>query len=243
LIKWSLKELPEVDSTQNLIRKLGAEGAPEGTVVVAKRQIAGRGRHGRTWVSPEGGLYMSFLLRPPTSAALQTLTLTASLAVVSGIQSATGLKANIRWPNDVMIKDKKVAGVIAESSFTGKGLSFAMVGIGVNCNSSVSSVEPSSPATSLAGELGRDTDINQLRQAILDSFGAAYGEWLKGTDVIRLARGVIGTIGKRVAVTMKSGENLEGVARGIDQAGGLLLERNGKKLVIHSEDIELLREA
>jgi BirA family transcriptional regulator, biotin operon repressor / biotin---[acetyl-CoA-carboxylase] ligase len=243
MIKWLLNEFGEVESTQTILRNLGSLGVNEGTVVVAKRQTAGRGRHGRAWVSPEGGLYMSILLRPPTPAALQTLTLTASLAVVRGIENATGLNAKIRWPNDVMIKDKKVAGVIAESSFTGEGLTFVMVGIGVNCNSTVSSVEPSSPATSLAGELGRDTDIKQLRQAILDSFGTVYDEWLRGTDAVKLARGVIGTIGKRAVVTMKSGENLEGVVQDIDQAGGLLLERNGQKLTIHSEDVERLREA
>ncbi len=242
MIKWSLKELPEVSSTQDLVRKLATDNAPEGTVVIAKRQTAGRGRHGRAWASPEGGLYMSLLLRPPSPAMLQTLTLTASLAVVRGIKNATGLKARIRWPNDVMIGDKKVAGVIAESSFTGEGLSFVIVGIGVNCNSSVSSVEPSSPTTSLAGELGQDTDVKQLRQAILEAFGAGYDEWLKGTDVVKLARGAIGTIGKRVAVTMKSGENLDGVARDINQSGGLLLERKGERLIIHAEDVERLRE-
>ena len=243
MIMWSLKELQEVGSTQDLVRELAAEGAAEGTVVVAKRQTAGRGRHGRAWVSPDGGLYMSLLLRPPSSPALQTLTLTASLAVVRGIEDATGLKAQIRWPNDVVIKDKKVAGVIAESSFTGAGLSFVIVGIGVNCNSSITSVDPSSPASNLAGELGRDIDIKHLRGSILEEFGTAYDEWLNGTDVIKLTRGVIRTIGRRIVITMKSGQDLEGVAQDIDQTGGLLLVRNERELVIHAEDVERLRES
>jgi len=242
LIKWSFNEFNEVGSTQAVLRNLGGLGAQEGTVVVARRQTAGKGRHGREWVSPEGGLYMSLLLWPPQTAILQTLTLAASLAVVRGIESATRLKTGIRWPNDVMVEEKKAAGVIAESSFTGQGLTFVMVGIGVNCNSSVTSVEPSSPATSLAEELEQKTDLKKLRESILEAFGTVYDESLKGADVTKSARDTIRTLGKSVVVTLKSGETLEGIARDIDQAGGLLLERNNGPVTLHAEDVERLRE-
>jgi len=242
LIKWSLNEFNEVGSTQAVLRNLGAFGVEEGTVVVAKRQTAGKGRHGREWVSPEGGLYMSLLLRPPQTAMLQTLTLAASLAVVRGIENVTGLKTGIRWPNDVMVEGKKVAGVIAESSFTGQGLEFVMVGIGVNCNSKVTSVEASNPATSLSEELGREADIKKLRQEILDAFGAVYDEWLNGAEILKSARGSIQTLGKRVVVTMRSGETLEGLARDIEPAGGLLLERNDGQITLRAEDVERIRQ-
>jgi BirA family biotin operon repressor/biotin-[acetyl-CoA-carboxylase] ligase len=237
-----LKELAEVDSTQNLVRELGAEEAPEGTVVVAKRQTAGRGRRGRTWVSPEGGLYMSVLLRPPSSAMLQTLTLASSLAVVQGIKKATELDALISWPNDIMIGGKKVAGVIAESNYAGQKLSFVALGIGVNCNSGVPSEDIWSTATSLADQVGREVDIVLLRQAILEAFVVIHEMWLSGGDVIEAVRRAMGTIGKLVVVKMKSGGELNGFARDIEQTGGLVLELDDRKLVVHAEEVERLKE-
>jgi BirA family biotin operon repressor/biotin-[acetyl-CoA-carboxylase] ligase len=242
MIKWSFNEFAEVDSTQNVLRNLGRYGVNEGAVVVAKRQTAGRGRQGRQWDSPEGGLYMSLLFRPTSAANLQTLTVASSLAVVRGIEKATGLKTRIRWPNDVMVGGKKVAGVIAESSFTGEGLSFVMVGIGVNCNAKVTTVEPTNAATSLSEELGKEADIKELRQAILDAMGSIYDQRLGGADTMKLARGAIGTLGKRVEVKTKSGKTIEGMAIDVEPAGGLVLEQAEGKLTLRAEDVERLRE-
>jgi BirA family biotin operon repressor/biotin-[acetyl-CoA-carboxylase] ligase len=243
MITWSLNELLEVDSTQNVLRDLAVSGASEGTVVVARRQTSGRGRHGRSWVSPEGGLYMSLLLRPPPSAQLRTLTLAASLAVVRGIRSATGLDVLIGWPNDIIIGGKKLAGVIAESTYIGQRLSFVTIGIGVNCNSTVSSEVASSPVTSLAEEVGKGIDLVQLRRTILDAFADIHDEWLKGVDVIGAARSSVGTIGRRVAIATKSGGVFEGVARDIEPNGDLVLQLADRKLIVHAADVELLREA
>ena len=243
VITWSLNELVEVDSTQNVLRRLGFAGADEGTLVVAKRQIAGRGRHGRTWASPEGGLYMSLLLRPPPSAMLQTLTLASSLAVVRGMKKATNVDALIRWPNDVMIKGRKVAGVVAESSYVGQRLSFVTVGIGVNCNSGVALEDPSSPATSLAEQVGDEVDLVRLRQAILEAFAAIHEKWLGGEDMVSAARGAIGTIGKRVVVEKKSGESFKGRVQDVERMGGLVLELSDRRLILQAEEVERLREA
>lgn len=243
MIRWTLKELPDVGSTQDMVRELAAEGAPEGTVVIAKRQSAGRGRHGRAWVSPEGGLYMSLLLRPPSSRRIQTLTLLASLAVARGIKNATGLKVRLRWPNDVMIADGKVAGVIAESSYSGQELSFVTVGIGVNCNTRVPSADSWSHATDLAKELGCKVDIQKLRDSILEAFGVTHEEWFGGADAVQGARSIMETLGKRIVITTKSGETLEGEACGIDSEGGLVVERGGKEFTLRAEDVERLRES
>jgi BirA family biotin operon repressor/biotin-[acetyl-CoA-carboxylase] ligase len=185
---------------------------------------------------------MSLLLRPPTSERIQTLTLVASFAVARGIKNATSLKVRLRWPNDVMIEDKKVAGVIAESSYRGQELSFATVGIGVNCNSKVPSADSWSPATNLAEELGRKLDIVTLRNSILEAFGAAYEEWLGGKDVVESTRSSIGTLGKHVVIATRSGETIEGKARDINSEGSLVVEQSGKKFTLHAEDVERLRE-
>jgi BirA family biotin operon repressor/biotin-[acetyl-CoA-carboxylase] ligase len=243
LIRWSVKEFDEVDSTQIVAGKLGADGAPEGTVVVAKTQTAGRGRHGRSWTSPEGGLYMSLLLRPPPSAEVQAFTLVAALAVARGIESDTGLDVLIRWPNDIVIEGKKAAGVITESSYHGRTLSFVSVGIGVNCNSRVPSTETQgNRVTSLTEELGRHLEITRLRQSILKAFGELYASWLRGANATEIASSRIGTLGKRVLVRMRSGESLEGVAEDIEPSGGLLVNSEGRKLTLRAEDVEWLRE-
>ncbi|MDV3293822.1 MAG: biotin--[acetyl-CoA-carboxylase] ligase [Nitrososphaerales archaeon] len=244
MITWSFLVLDEVDSTQSVAKRLGVEGSPEGMVVVAKRQSAGRGRLGRHWVSPEGGLYMSILLRPPDSAQAQTLTLLAAMAVVHGTKEATGLKTLIRWPNDVVVDGKKISGVIAESSFSGERMSFVVVGIGVNCNTKISSAKiEGNKATSLSEELGIAFDIPRVRQSILSKFGGLYEEWNQGVDVVERARGLVGTVGKRVEVRMMSGERIEGTAIELTETGGLLVTHGERRTTLRPEDIELLRES
>lgn len=241
-IQWRVKSMDRVDSTQTEASRLGSEGAPEGTVVVARMQTAGRGRRGRSWTSPDGGLYMSLLVRPPSSKRAETLTLVAALAVVRGIEAATGLKAQIRWPNDVVIRDKKVAGALAESNYRGEALSFVTVGIGVNCNSKITSDSAASPATSLVEGLGRNVDIVDTRKSILKAFADLYSKWLGGADPVEAVRSGISTLGKRVVVLTTAGKTLEGFAEGMEPSGGLRLNLDGRKLTIHAEDIEWLRE-
>jgi len=164
------------------------------------------------------------------------------LAVVRGISKETKVNCSIRWPNDVMIHGKKVSGVIAESSYIGQKLSFVAVGIGVNCNSEVSTEDPANPATNLADEAGRRIDIVKLRMAVLDAFAVVYDKWASGDDVLEKVRSTLGTVGKNVVVTMKSGKVLKGVARGIETTGDLVLELHDEKLVVRAEDVERLRE-
>lgn len=236
--------LDEVGSTQIVGKRLGSEGSPEGTVVVARRQTAGRGRLGRSWASPEGGIYMSILLRPPDGAEVQVLTLLAAVAVAHGVERATGLKALIKWPNDVVVGGRKVAGVIAESSYSGKRLSFAVVGIGVNCNAKIPPARiKGNQATSLLEEIGTTFDIPRVRESILSEFGDLYDLWTKGADIVERARELVGTVGKNVDVRLMSGKHLEGRALELTETGGLLVRRKRKKMILRPEDIQSLRES
>jgi biotin-[acetyl-CoA-carboxylase] ligase BirA-like protein len=122
----------ELGSTNDRLRELAAAGAPDGTVVLAGRQTAGRGRHGRTWHSPDGGLYLSLLLRPDLDPARGGwVTLAAALAVVRRVGSL-GAEARIKWPNDVLCGDRKLAGILAEAALEGGRIAQLVVGIGVN---------------------------------------------------------------------------------------------------------------
>src|SRR5712692_6055625 len=139
LVSWTIVELDEVGSTQDVAKALASMGAPEGTTVAAKSQSSGEGRVGRSWFSPAGGLYMSFILRPGNLQHPELVSLFTSVAVVQGVKHATGLSTKIRWPNDVMVGPKKLGGVIAEAQSYKQEITQVVVGVGVNCNAPLTS--------------------------------------------------------------------------------------------------------
>ena len=244
MVAWSFVELDDVDSTQAVAKGLAANGAPEGTTVVAKSQSSGRGRLGRSWVSPTGGLYMSFILRPTGISKPELVTLVTAVAVVDGIKQATGLETAIRWPNDIMTKGKKLAGVIAEAQADRQAITQVIVGVGVNCNSNVSGAWGlGNEATSLAEELGRHIETSKLRNSILDSFSHFYDMWRAGEDLIPLWKGYVASLGKTVSIKLKTNETAFSYqAVGIDPEGGLMIIKEGKQTVVRAEDLEWIRE-
>lgn len=244
MVSWAFVEYDEVESTQSLAAALADEGAPEGTAVTAKSQSAGRGRLGRDWVSPPGGLYMSVILRPSHIERPQLISLVFALAVVEGIGRLTGLAARIRWPNDVIVGGRKVGGVIAAGQSYGNEATRFVVGVGVNGNAPVRQVEPGGErATSLAEELGREVGLLELRSAILDAFSEFYERWKSGEDLTPLWAGNIGTIGKSVRVKM-TGDKREFHCKviGVGHEGELVVERDGNRTTLRAEDLERLRE-
>jgi BirA family biotin operon repressor/biotin-[acetyl-CoA-carboxylase] ligase len=244
MVTWNFVELDDVGSTQAIAKGLAAMGAPEGTTVVAKSQSLGEGRLGRTWVSPTGGLYMSFVLRPGSISRPELTTLIAAVAVVNGIKHAANLDTAIRWPNDVMVRGKKLAGVIAEAQSYKKEIIQVIVGVGVNCNTPVLNAEGlGKEATSLVEELGRHLGISELKHSILDSFSQLYDRWRAGEDMMPLWKGHVATLTKPVSIKLKTDEtafSYQGV--GIDSEGNLIVARDSKQTVVHAEDLEWLRE-
>ena len=219
------------------------DGALEGTVVVAKVQTAGRGRGGRAWLSPSGGLYMSVVLRPPAHPQPQLLSLVGALSVVKGIKSSTGIDSTIRWPNDVLVGRRKVSGVIVEASFSAQRLSFAVLGIGLNCNSKTPIVGlPTVNATSLMEELHERVDLARIRQGILDSLQSVYTSWLEGMDIVEEMESFMGTLGRRVLVKTTSGVEFTGTALGLDDSGALVMKSEGRRMSFQAEDVERLTE-
>lgn len=228
-----LVRLDVVSSTSDVARQLAEAGWPEGTVVVAKEQTAGRGRFGRRWESPEGGLWFSVLLRPPIGPEeLSGLPIVAGLAVARALKRSFGLDIELKWPNDVLIKGKKVCGVLVESSFTGEKLDFVIVGIGVNANFEPGELpEPiSSSSTTLRAELGADVDLDALLFSILSELGACYGALLSGQrrELLREAAGLMGF--PREARVLLGERELRGLAIGLADDGSLLLEVAGGRV-------------
>ena len=245
LVTWAFIELDEVGSTQAVAKGLASMGAAEGTTVVARSQTSGTGRLRRAWVSPVGGLYMSLILRPGGIPRPELVTLVSAVAVVQGIRTATGLAPTIRWPNDVMVNGKKLAGVIAEAQSYRQALTQVVVGIGVNCNSPVSRIdELKGEATSIREELGRSEEIAPLRHSILDSLSRLYEAWRTGKDMTRAWRSEVSTIGKRISVKLKSEETpFSCLGKALEEDGSLVVERADGETVIHAEELEWLRES
>ncbi len=230
----------EVDSTNRLAIELAREGAPEGTAVVAERQTAGRGRLGRTWESPARlNLYLSVILRPELSPVeVPRLTLAAAVAVADAIAATTGLRPEIKWPNDVLLGGRKACGILTELEAEAERVRFVVVGIGVNLNALPDDFPPElrAKATSLAMEIGRPVDRAAFAGALLGALDEVYGEMLRGGFAAVRERyeawhGLPGRV-----VSVEGGPRLEGVVRGIDDEGALLVETaDGVRRVLSGE--------
>ncbi|MEH7236558.1 biotin--[acetyl-CoA-carboxylase] ligase [Bacillus sp. JJ1562] len=234
-----------VTSTQKIAHKLAYEGAIEGTLVVAEEQTTGRGRLDRAWYSPKHtGVWMSMILRPqiPPSQAPQ-LTLLAAVGVVQAIQEVTGLEPDIKWPNDILIHQKKIVGILTELQAETDRINSVIIGIGINVNQELSQFPESlhSIASSLAIEKGGKIDRAKLIQVILLKIEKLYKEYLQhGFKVVKLLWESYATsIGKQIIARTLSG-SIEGKAIGINEEGVLLLEdAAGDVHHIYSADIEL----
>ncbi|MBI3022121.1 MAG: biotin--[acetyl-CoA-carboxylase] ligase [Thaumarchaeota archaeon] len=241
-MSWSFREVGKVDSTQLVASRLVKEGAPEGVVIIASEQASGRGRMGREWYSPRGGLYMSLILRPKRKSGLQLLPLIGALAVADGIKKDTGIVPFVRWPNDVTIHGKKVAGVIAEAGYKETIPSHLILGLGVNCNFASRSLgEIAKYSTTLMDELGVKMDITILRDKILQSFGHLYAEWGRGVRLVSKKKDWISTVGKKIEVIRKTGV-VVCTAEDVNDDGTLVIRTELSRETLRAEDIERIRE-
>jgi len=221
---------PSVTTTMDVARKAAKDGASEGTVVVAEEQTTGRARLGRTWINPPGVVAVSIILRPEMSQLIR-LTMVAALATSRCIEKATGLKTTIKWPNDVLIRGKKVSGILTESALRGQSVDWAVIGIGINVNFDPGAyAEIADIATSLSVELGREvSQLNVLVHLLMET-EQLYLALRKGEPVCQEWREKLETLGKVVHV--KTGTEVEkGLAESVDEDGALLLRRSDGTLV------------
>ena len=213
-------------STNALAMQAGAAGEPEGAVFLAEEQTAGRGRGGHAWESAKSvGIYCSALLRPQLSPAdALPLSLAAGLAASAAVEEATGLKPDLRWPNDLMLGGKKFCGILTEMNAEATRVRYAVVGIGINVNQAKFTGDLAAIATSLRQETGREWSRLELTAALLKSLDAAYRALLEGgaQDVIaRFEQRSSSARGKRVRVEDDGSAGFEGVTDGLDARGFL----------------------
>ena len=234
---YRLVALESIDSTNAEARRLAEAGAPDSTVVWAKCQTAGRGRRGREWVSGAGNLYFSILLRPPYPARnVMQLGFVAANAIADAVQVAAprGTFVHVKWPNDVLVEGKKIAGILmeAEPDMDKPGhLKWLVLGVGVNVASHPADTDSEYPATSLAaqGVTGAGLDVEALLDTLAKRFLAGLVTWRNlGFGPIRRhwlvrARGLGGPVTVRLP-----NETLRGIFAALDEDGALILHLDGK---------------
>jgi BirA family biotin operon repressor/biotin-[acetyl-CoA-carboxylase] ligase len=233
-VRLELRWFASVTSTMDVAEEAAQAGAPEGLVVAAEEQTHGRGRRGRAWSSPPGaGLYVTFLFRPPlvegASSVLSLLTLATGVAVRDAIARASGFSPELKWPNDLMVARRKLAGILSEGIAVGTPEQTVLVGMGINVLAAAHPADVAMRATSLESELGRTVDRGLLLEELLVTVPRAYDDLRLGNtdDILRAWRGASpSAVGRIVEWHDASGVH-RGVTAGIDATGALLVKTSG----------------
>lgn len=234
---WAGRELhcyEVIDSTNNIAKQF-AQRSVHGAVFLAEKQEAGKGRRGRSWISPSGtGIWLSLLLKPeikPTQASM--LTLVAALSMSRAIETVTGLKTEIKWPNDIVINKKKVCGILTEMSAEIELIHYVVVGLGVNVNIEEFPQELKEKATSLKLELGKSIERASLICVFLSYFEQDYEIFMQKRNLSGLLKDYNQRLVNRnceVRVLDPNGEYM-GIAISVEENGGLIVKKEGGEYV------------
>lgn len=235
----------KVKSTSDWAKKLAKMGAQEGTVTVAETQTLGRGRLGRDWFSPRGGLWFSIILRPKQKASeASKLVFVASLAVAEVLHEKYGLRTETKWPNDVLVDGKKICGILAEMNTKGERVDCVIVGIGVNANFHANDVLPElvkTHATSIEKEFGKKIRLEILLKELLEKIETIYDRYLEDgfAPLIEHWKTYAGFLGRAVVIADQE-ERLKGLALDVDVDGALILKlKDGTRRQILVGDLVL----
>lgn len=228
--KWLGRKIlffDETDSTNNEIKRI-ADYNKEGILAIAEHQSAGKGRRGRTWESPAGsGIWMSFLLRPcVTPDKASQITLIAALAAAEAIRKVTGLEAYIKWPNDIVVNNKKIVGILTEMSTQIDYINYVVVGIGINVNTEEFPKDISAYASSLKIEGGKNVSRSRIVAELLESFEKHYETFCTDGNLSGIKdeyESMLINRGKDVIIIEKDTQIVR-KALGIDQSGELLVQ-------------------
>lgn len=247
--KWAGKKVvyyDETDSTNTRAKELGDAGDKKdhGTLFVADRQIAGKGRRGRAWESPSGSsIYMTLLLHPdilPSKAS--ELTLIMALAVEEGIEKVTGMKPGIKWPNDIILSGKKTCGILTEMSAEIGYINYVVIGVGINVNQESFDEEIKDVATSLKIEKGCNIRRAPLVAAVMESFEKYYEIFMQTEDltgVIDRYNELLLNCGEKVRV-LEPGHEYEAMALGINETGELIVRLpDGEEKEVYAGEVSV----
>ncbi len=243
---FTILRFERIDSTNTEAASQARRGADEGLCVIARQQTMGRGRHGRVWVSPaDAGLYFSVVLRPRLEMRfLPLLTLMAAVAVCDALGETYALPADVKWVNDILVREKKICGILAETIETPRGLA-VVLGIGINLRTTSLPDDLRATATSVEDETARAASVDEIlpaltaqlarRYEILNETGGAAltrEEWIKRSSY---------AFGKTVRIVTET-ETFHGTTRGVEESGALRVEtESGAIRIVHAGDVINLR--
>lgn len=235
-----LDVMKSVDSTNEEIKRRAALGEKSGLIVAAERQTGGKGRLGRTWSSDSGGIYFTVLIRPDLPPSdIASITLAAGYGVCLAIREYTGLDARIKWPNDVIIGNKKVCGILTEMAAQTDRLDYVAIGIGINVNHEEFPDEIKNKATSMLIELGRKTDRNEFFRCVIRHLDLVLSSFIVSLSVDEMNdfKKLCATVGRKVSV-QRGGLLIEGKAVDITPGGELvILSDSGTEYTINSGEV------
>ncbi|MBV9121062.1 MAG: biotin--[acetyl-CoA-carboxylase] ligase [Chloroflexi bacterium] len=229
-------------STQTVARQLAESGAEEWTAVLAGEQTAGRGRLERGFYSPPGGLYVSVILRPRVAPAQAPFAaLVAGLAQAEAIEGICGVRAVLKWPNDLLLRGRKLSGLLAESAVLGDSLDYILLGIGINANVSGFTTELATSATSLRIELDREFNLDALWSELRSSLQRRFRQWQDAgaEPICRDWRIWPNVLGETVRVTTDT-DSWDGIASDVAEDGALLLTTSSGTRRVLAADVRLI---
>ncbi len=235
--------LESVDSTNEYAKRMAKEAAVHGTVVAAEEQTGGKGRRGRGWeTEKKANIMMTLLLRPKIRPDhVSQLTLLMAMAVVQGIRTVTGLPAQIKWPNDVVVNGKKVCGILTEMITEADGIYHVVIGVGVNVNQKNFPRELVH-AGSLCTELGREIVREELAARILEAFESLYGIFSETEDLSGLYEKyneVCVNLGRQIRV-LEPGSEYTGTTQGINHVGELIVQKEtGETVCVYAGEVSV----
>ncbi len=245
--KWAGKRIvyfDETDSTNNQAKVFGEKGDVHGTLFVADKQTAGKGRRGRGWDSPPGeSIYMTLLLRPEISPErAPMLTLVMGLSVAEAIREAAGIEAKIKWPNDIVVDKKKVCGILTEMTTEMMYVNYVVIGVGINVNQQGFPDEIAKMATSLCKKTGKVYRRSELIAAVLERFEKNYDTFLRTGDLSGIQEAYDAALvnyGQEVKV-LEPGHEYEAVAEGINENGELMVRLpDGRKKQVFAGEVSV----
>ena len=242
-IGHTIIRLKETDSTNLRAAHYIRKGYGEGTVIIAESQTKGRGRLGRTWHSPPGtGLYLSIILNPRISAKeLPRITLVAAVAAFDALKESACIDADIKWPNDLLLNNRKICGILTELHAVEKDNSHVIVGIGINLNTPAPAFPPdlADIATSVLCETGKTVSVSAIMDSLLGSFDHYYNIFLNNgfADILKKWKSHSSIMGRKIQVD-EGGETITGTAFDLDENGALLVRQNdGSVKTVYSGDV------
>ena len=234
-----------VGSTNELAKEIALSGGEEGTVVVSNKQTRGMGRSARKWESSEGGLYLSVVLRPNVGREeLSILPLISCLAISKAISTTCLIETSVKWPNDVLIDGKKVAGILTQTSIKDDKKDYVIVGMGINVNNPVKELSHDirRKSISISEAVGSDLDRGELLRNLLSFLDLHYHGFLQGAgpQLLEEWSDRCETIGRNVRIEMID-DTIRGSALGIDETGAIMVKQGLDMIRITSDDCIHLR--